>query len=75
MPKYLRKPKGRDSETATRVKRTANICGVSPRTVYRVIRGDESDEQTVEKVLQVYMQLSEGESVLVETIKKIVPFN
>lgn len=71
----MEKPNKRDSETATRVKRTANICGVSRRTVYRVINGNEADKETAEKILSVYMQLSEGENLLLKAVEKAVPFN
>jgi hypothetical protein len=71
MQKYLKKTRGRDAESATRVKRTAHICGVSQRTVRRVIRGDQINE----KVMLVYMRFSEGENLLVEAVKKAVPLN
>lgn len=60
----------RNSETATRVKRTAEICGVSTRHVYRVIIGDRVDQE----VLTVYMQLAEGENLLLKSVKEAVPF-
>jgi hypothetical protein len=75
MQNNLDKTRGRDSEKAVRVKRTAMIVGVSKRTVYRVIRGEESDEKTVEKVMAVYMELSEGETLLIKAVKKALPFN
>lgn len=59
---------------ATRVKRTAEIVGVSTRTVYRVIKGQEVDKQTIESVLSVYMMLDEGENQLLQAVKKAVPF-
>jgi predicted transcriptional regulator len=75
MQKIIEKPRGRSSEVAIRVKRTADIVGVSRRTVYRVIRGEETDKETVEKIMVVYMQLSEGETLLIKAVKKAVPFN
>lgn len=75
MQKIIEKPSRRDSEVATRVKRTAELTGASVRTVYRVLRGDEEvDLKTSEKVLSVYMQLSEGETLLIKAVKKAVPF-
>jgi hypothetical protein len=74
----------RDPETAIRVKRTADLTGVSPRTVYRVIIGDPKiSNETIDKVLSVYMQLKEGEKEIIENIKnqltdaveQLVPFN
>jgi hypothetical protein len=63
------KIKERDPEKAIRVKRTAELAGVSERQVYRVIDGDQKNEE----VLRIYMQLSEGENLLIEAIKKAVP--
>lgn len=70
----------RSSETATRVKRTADICGVTARAVYMVIFGDRVNE----KILNVYMHLEELERAAVDIAKKTslikhiesaVPFN
>lgn len=74
----------RDPETAIRVKRTAELVGVSTSTVYRVIIGDPKiSKETIHKVLDVYMQLREAEKELVESIKnqlveaveQLVPFD
>ena len=74
----------RDPETAIRVKRTAELTGVSTRTVYRVIIGDpQVPKATIHKVLDVYMALREAEKDLVESIKnqlveaveQLVPFD
>lgn len=70
----------RSSETATRVKRTADICGVTARAVYMVIFGDRVNE----KIMEVYMHLEELEKAAVDIAKKTslikqvestVPFN
>lgn len=70
----------RDSETATRVKRTAEICGLSPRQVYRVIFGYQVNEE----VMKVYIHLEELEKAAVDIAKKTslvkaveaaIPFN
>ena len=66
----------RSSEVSTRVARTAEIAGVSTRTVKRVIDGDDSvADATREKVLAIYYQLFEGENLLIQAIKQAVPFN
>jgi predicted regulator of amino acid metabolism with ACT domain len=70
MRKNRTKQKNRDSEKATRVKKVAELTGVSPRQVYRVIRGDESNDA----VLRVYMQLTEGENLLLQAVKETVSF-
>jgi hypothetical protein len=67
----MNKPTIRDSEVATRVKRTADITGVSERYVYRVLNG----ERRSEKVLGIYMQLQEGENLLLQAVKELIPFN
>lgn len=76
----MKKTISRSSETATRVKRTASICGVSTRAVYMVIFGDRVNE----KIMNVYMHLEELEKAAVDIAKKtslikevesITPFN
>jgi hypothetical protein len=68
----MRKTAKRDSEKAIRVKRTADIHGVTVGQVYKVIRG----EQVNEEILNTYMFLSEGEeSLLLQAVKNLVPFN
>lgn len=70
----------RSSEIATRVKRTAVICGVTPRAVYMVILGSRINE----KIMKVYMHLEELEKAavdiaqktsLINHIESIVPFS
>jgi hypothetical protein len=56
----------RSSETATRVKRTADICGVTTRAVYMVIFGNRMNE----KVMEVYMHLEELEKAAIDIAKK-----
>jgi predicted transcriptional regulator len=68
MPKSFDKPKKRDSEKATRVKKAAKLCGVSPRAVYKVLNGDFDND----KVLTVYMTLQEEENKLLNEVKKLV---
>lgn len=75
MQKNPNKSTKRDPETATRVKRTSELCGVSPTTVYRVIIGDERiSKETADKVMTVYMELKEGETQLIEAVRQLVPF-
>jgi hypothetical protein len=71
MQKIYRKPMRRDPEIAIRVRRTANICGVSTRAVYNVINGDWNNE----RILSVYLSLYEGENKLIKAVKEAVPFN
>lgn len=61
----------RDSEVATRVKRTAEIRGVSERYVRLVLSGERNSPE----ILATYMQLQESENLLVKAVKELVPFN
>ena len=75
MQKRLNKTRERNPETAIRVKRTAELVGVSTRTVYRVVIGDpQISKETAEKVMMVYMELKEGENQLIEAVRQLVPF-
>lgn len=67
--KFNMKTKERDPERAIRVQRTAEICGVSTRTVYRVIQGEQMNEE----VVRIYIHLTEGENELLKAVKDLVP--
>lgn len=69
--KNMKKPNQRSSEMAFRVKRTADITGKKPDTVYKIIRGDRENEE----VFTTYMELLERDNALLEEVKKLVPFN
>lgn len=60
---------------ALRVKTTAELTGVSPNYVNKILRGDRENEAVVE----TYMTLVEiepyYENALIEAVKKLVPFN
>ena len=66
----MEKPKKRDTVKAARIKKTAELTGVSDRSVRRVINGDQ-DNPTV---MQVYLELEEGENALLTAVKQLVPF-
>lgn len=69
----------RKSEISARIKRTAELTGVSVRSVRRVIIGDQVNEN----VLQTYMDLEEMEEVmmrvyknkLVKAVEELIPLN
>lgn len=71
----MRRTSKKSSETAIRVKRTADLAGVSVRTVYRVINGEEAEKATADRIMKIYMQLSEGESLLIKAVKEAIKFN
>lgn len=60
---------------ALRVKTTAELTGVSPNHVNKILRGDRENETVVE----TYMTLVEiepyYENALIQAVKKLVPFN
>lgn len=66
----MEKPKKRDSVKTTLVAQTAEICGVSKRQVYRVLDGQQDNDQ----IMMVYMELRQGSQELVEAVKQLVPF-
>lgn len=69
--KNMEKPNKKSSEMNYRVKRTADICGVTVPHVYKVLRGDRNNEE----IFTTYMELLERDNKLLEEVKKLVPFN
>lgn len=67
LDKASRKSK-RGDDTAALV---AEMYGVTVRYVNMVIEGTRYNE----KIVASYMQLKEGKSLLIEAVKKAVPFN
>ena len=60
----------RDVRRAATIKETAEVIGVSTRHVQRVLSGDREND----KVIMVFMELTEKKSELLEEVKKLVPF-
>lgn len=80
MAKNSEKTRTRDAVKAARVKKVNKITGVSERQIYRVINGEQENEEVVE----VFMELTEREEQvfedirtnrLLEAVKDLVPFN
>jgi hypothetical protein len=67
----MEKKANRDTIRAARIKKTADIVGVSERQVQRVLNGDQQNED----VVMVFMELSEGETKLVQQVRKLVALN
>ncbi len=65
------KPNKRDVKRAATVKETAEATGVSTRYVNMVMNGERENES----VVSVFMELTEGKSLLLDAVKKLVPFN
>jgi hypothetical protein len=61
----------RDTRRAATTIETAEVVGVSPRSVRRVLE----QKQENETVLNVFMFLEEGKTELLKAAEKLVPFN
>lgn len=75
MQKKLNKTSRRDAKRAALVKHTAEITGVSTRTVQRILNGDTKMTGRNEEVFAVFMDLSEGTNNLLAAVKKSVRFD
>lgn len=73
--KNISKNTERDPERAAIVKKVVRITGVSPRHVYRVIRGDRKNENVLSCYMEILEAGNEMENRLKEEVKKLVPFN
>lgn len=60
----------RSAELAGRIKKTAELTGVSQRQVRRIVNGTCKNEF----VFSTYMELYEGENQLVKAVKELVEF-
>lgn len=70
------KTRERDAHTISRVKHTAQILGVSEKTVKRCLDPEgNASEQMREKVMAVYMSLYEGQNLLLQSVKQLIPLN
>ncbi len=65
---------GRDAIRAARVKRTAQICGVSTDLVYKVLSTDRENE-TVEEVFHAIVEADNDiDNKLIYAVKQLIPF-
>lgn len=71
MMKNLSNKKNRDVRRAAIIDCTAEVRGVSKRSVQRVLSGD----QTNERILSTYFDIDEGLNLLLQNVKLLVPFN
>lgn len=69
-PKCMAKNNKRDIIREARVKKTAQIVGVSQRFVNMVLDGERKSPVT----MAVYMELAEGDNKLLAEVEKLVPF-
>jgi predicted transcriptional regulator len=79
MIKHSEKTNARNTVKAALVEKTAEITGLSSRSVNRVLNGKQNNET----VLSVHMELKEGfddlvekveTNLLLEAVKELVPF-
>lgn len=61
----------RDIKRAATIIEAAEITGVSQRSVRRVLAGEQENPN----VLGVVMELTERKNLLIEEVKRLVPFN
>lgn len=67
----MKETRKRNAEMAFRVKRTAELTGLSPESIYRILRGDRNNDE----VWLTYMELRERDNKLMEEVKKLVPLH
>ena len=61
----------RDTRRAATILDTAEVMGVSPNHVQKILRMDRENDQ----VVNVFMELTERKNLLIEEVKKLIPFN
>ena len=67
----MEKPNRRDPAVTYRVKLTAELTGLTPNAIYKIIRGDRNNES----VFETYMEIQERQNELLKAVKNLVPFN
>lgn len=71
MTKKTRYKGKRDARKRATVLETAEIAGVSVSLVEKVLKADRNNE----KVLSVFMEITERHNELLQDVKDLVPFN
>ncbi len=71
MPKKLTKERKRCSQKAFIVKLVADKHKINPKSVYRILNADRSNEA----VFGDYMELYEKSNLLLTAVNQLVPFN
>jgi hypothetical protein len=61
----------KDLQHANRIKNTAEIMGCTERYVRYVVGGERVNDQ----IFACYMELQEGETKLIQSVKELVPFD
>lgn len=71
MEKSNRNKSKRDIKRAATIIETAELTGVSTRSVRRIMESEQKNET----VVMVFMEIEEGKNKLLSEVKKLVPFN
>lgn len=71
MAKKVNKTQSRNPQITFIVKNVAEMTGFTPDYIYKIIAGERKNNE----VLGLCMDLLEGSNVLVEEVKKLIPFN
>ena len=71
MAKNSNNKRTRDVRRAATVKDTAEITGLSPSEVQKVLRAERNNDT----VVAVFMELTERQNLLLQEVKRLVPFN
>ena len=61
----------RDVRRAANIKDTAEVLGVSTSLVQKSLNASRNNEA----VIEVFMEISERKNLLIEEVKKLIPFN
>ena len=65
------KPNKIDVSRAATIKETAQLVGVSQHYVRMILNGKREND----KIMEVFMEITEGKNLLLQEVKKLVPFN
>lgn len=71
MGKVAEKTGSRAADRAAIVQKVADLHEITPRHVRRILNGESENEE----VIGTYMFLLQGQNLLLESAKKLVPFN
>jgi hypothetical protein len=73
--KSMENNSNRDTVRAARIKRTAEICGVSTSHVQKVLRTDRTNEEVELVYFSIVDADNETDNKLKQAVRQLVPFN
>ena len=74
----MKKPNKRSAEHRNRLERVARKKGIKINTVEKIMRGDRNNDEVFEwymELLEVDRVIDKMDSILLDQVKKLVPFN